>query len=43
MVAEVKMVRRGPVPAVMAIGNDSIRIEGMAAAQNETSVIESTC
>ena len=39
MVAEVRIVRSGPVPAVMAIGKESIKIEGIAAAQNETSVI----
>jgi len=43
MVAEVKRVRSKPVPAVIAIGKHSMKIEGMAAAQNETSVIGSTC
>ena len=32
-------MRRGPVPDVIAIGKESIMIEGMAAAQNEISVI----
>ena len=39
MVVEVRIVRRGPVPAVIAIGKESIIIDGMAAAQKEISVI----